>query len=422
MPPPIHRLVRRQYQRLLQNSQTSFFRALRRLLRAFSETYRQEEENRQLMERSLDLNSQEITRRNAQIRAIFQTFPDLFLIVDSAGVIIEANGSGPLVPEGSRRWVGRPLAEFPDADIGRRFAQAFVQARQSGAPMTLEYAAASGAAFSFHEARLRPLDDQQMIVLVRDITDRKSTVEALRASEERYTLAARAANDGLWDWNLPTNHIYFSPRWKSILGFNDGELANAPNAWMDRVHPDDLEPVRRALGALGEKGHDLLEIEYRIRHRDNSYRWALTRGIVVRDAAGVAYRIVGSQTDITPRKAVEEQLRHEAFHDKITGVANRSLFLDRLANTLDRVKRQPGYLFSVLYIDLDRFSTVNERVGHDAADRLLQTVAARLRSYARMGDTVARLGDDEFAVLLDGIANERAAVVFAERMREKRNG
>jgi diguanylate cyclase (GGDEF)-like protein len=127
---------------------------------------------------------------------------------------------------------------------------------------------------------------------------------------------------------------------------------------------------------------------------------------------------VGSQTDITPRKEAEERLSHEGFHDKVTGLANRSLFIDRLTNVLDRVKRQPGYLFAVLYVDLDRFSAINERVGHEPADRLLQTVAARLRSFARVGDTVARLGDDEFGILLDGIANDRAAVVFAERMRE----
>jgi PAS domain S-box-containing protein len=219
-------------------------------------------------------------------------------------------------------------------------------------------------------------------------------LEALKASEERYALAARAANDGLWDWNLPTNHIYFSPRWKNILGYSDGEMENHTGAWWDRIHPDDVEPVKRALTQLGENGKDTVEIDYRIRHRDNSYRWVTTRGLAVRDTAGATYRIVGSQTDITPRKEAEERLSHEGFHDKVTGLANRSLFIDRLTNVLDRVKRQPGYLFAVLYVDLDRFSAINERVGHEPADRLLQTVAARLRSFARVGDTVARLGDD----------------------------
>ena len=92
--------------------------------------------------------------------------------------------------------------------------------------------------------------------------------------------------------------------------------------------------------------------------------------------------------------------------------------MDRLNNVLDRVKRQAGYLIAVIYIDLDRFSDLNERLGHEPANLLLQAVAARLRSFARVGDTVARLGDDEFAILLDGIPNDRAAVVFADRMRD----
>lgn len=417
MTTPIHRLLKRQYTRLFREGRGSPFHMVRRLLRAISDTYRQEDENRRLLERSLDIGSQEIAQRTAQIRAVFQMYPDVFLVVDGSGVIIEANGvTGD--PAGPLSWLERPLAEFPNSDIGRRFSQAFLRVRETHGPTAFEYSLAKGAELVFYEARLRPLEEGHIAVLVRDITDRKIALEALRTAEERFTLAARATSDGLWDWDLPVNRIVFSPRWKSILGYADSEIPNTPNAWMDRVHPEDVEPLRRALATLSEPDRDTVDIEYRVRHRDNSYRWVSTRGIAVRNASGLTHRLVGSMTDITPHKAVEEQLRHEAFHDKVTGLANRALFLDRLTNILDRVKRQPGYLFAVLYVDLDRFSTINERVGHEAADRLLQTVAARLRSYARVGDTVARLGDDEFAVLLDGIANERAAVIFGERMRE----
>jgi diguanylate cyclase (GGDEF)-like protein/PAS domain S-box-containing protein len=414
---PIHRLLKKQYTRLFREGRGSPFHMVRRLLRAISDTYRQEDEQRRVLERSLDIGSQEIAQRSAQIRSVFQMYPDAFLVVDASGVIVEATGAigNPGAPYS---WLDRPLAEFPNTDIGRRFSQAFLRVRENRTPATFEYSLAKGAEIAFHEARLRPLEEGHVLVVVRDVSEHRLALEALRTAEERFALAARAANDGLWDWDLPVNRIIYSPRWKTILGHTDEDIANTSNSWMDRVHPEDVEPLRRGLASLSEPGRDTLEMEYRIRHRDNSYRWVATRAIAVRNASGQTHRLVGSMTDITPHKAVEEQLRHEAFHDKVTGLANRALFLDRLTNILDRVKRQPGYLFSVLYVDLDRFSTINERVGHEAADRLLQTVAARLRSYARVGDTVARLGDDEFAVLLDGIANERAAVIFAERMRE----
>ena len=415
----LHDRLKLQYKKLLRERTGTVGVLWRNFVRTVNEALWQEESKREELERNAQLSAQEIAKRNSHIRAIFETFPDIFFVVDRLGTIVEASGAA-LAEMGrpTGHWLGKPLTEFPNTEIGRRFHDTLERAWKTQSTATLEFAFLLKGGLAYYEARLRPSDHDQTIVLVRDITIRKTALEALKASEERYALAARAANDGLWDWNLPTNRVYFSPRWKSLLGYADGEIENPANAWWDRIHPDDVELVKRAFTHLGETGKDTLEIEYRIRHRDNSFRWVETRGIAVRDAAGAAYRIVGSQTDITPRKEAEERLRHEGFHDKVTGLANRSLFMDRLTNVLDRVKRQPGYLVSVIYIDLDRFSAVNERVGHEPANRLLEAVAARLRSFARVGDTVARLGDDEFAILLDGIPNDRAAVVFADRMRE----
>ncbi len=415
----LHDLLKLQYKKLLRERTGTVGVLWRNFVRTVNEALWQEESQREELERKAQLSAQEIAKRNSHIRAIFETFPDIFFVVDRLGTIVEASGAA-LAEMGrpTGHWLGKPLTEFPNTEIGRRFHDTLERAWKTQSTATLEFAFLLKGGLAYYEARLRPSDHDQTIVLVRDITIRKTALEALKASEERYALAARAANDGLWDWNLPTNRVYFSPRWKSLLGYADGEIENHANAWWDRIHPDDVELVKRAFTHLGETGKDTLEIEYRIRHRDNSFRWVETRGIAVRDAAGAAYRIVGSQTDITPRKEAEERLRHEGFHDKVTGLANRSLFMDRLTNVLDRVKRQPGYLVAVIYIDLDRFSSVNERVGHEPANRLLESVAARLRSFARVGDTVARLGDDEFAILLDGIPNDRAAVVFADRMRE----
>jgi diguanylate cyclase (GGDEF)-like protein/PAS domain S-box-containing protein len=415
----LHSLLKDQHKRLLHERKGTVGVLWRKFVRTVNEALWQQEKNRARLERNADFHTREMAKRSSHIQTIFETFPDIFFVVTPTGMIVEASGAA-LAEMGNpaQQWIGKSMMEFPNSDIGRRFKETLTRAREGMTTTTLEFAFLLNSGLAYYEARLRPTHQDQTIVLIRDITARKTALEALKASEERYALAARAANDGLWDWNLPTNRIYFSPRWKSILGYNDGELDNHAHVWWDRLHPDDLDLVKRALTHLGEAGKDTLEIEYRIRHRDNSYRWVATRGIAVRDDAGTTYRLVGSQTDITPRKEAEEQLRHEGFHDKVTGLANRTLFMDRLNNVLDRVKRQAGYLIAVIYIDLDRFSALNERLGHEPANLLLQAVAARLRSFARVGDTVARLGDDEFAILLDGIHNDRAAVVFADRMRD----
>lgn len=144
----------------------------------------------------------------------------------------------------------------------------------------------------------------------------------------------------------------------------------------------------------------------------------LTRGAAVRDSTGRAVRMAGSMTDITERKAAERQLLHDAFHDGLTGLANRALFVDRLGQILASVPRRPGAHFSVLFLDLDRFKTVNDSLGHAAGDELLIAIARRLERFLRPGDTVARLGGDEFAILLADATSASDAIRVAERVQE----
>jgi diguanylate cyclase (GGDEF)-like protein/PAS domain S-box-containing protein len=257
-----------------------------------------------------------------------------------------------------------------------------------------------------------------VVGIVRDISARKLAEQDLRASEERYALAARAASDGLWDWDLRSQDIYYSPRWKSMLGYEDGQIGRSTQEWFSRVHPEDLPAFNAEIGKHIQGETDHFESEHRMLHRDGTYRWMLTRGLAMRDEGDQAYRMAGSQTDITERRTAAEQLLHDAFHDGLTGLPNRALFTDRLDRALERAKRREDYLLAVLFLDLDRFKVVNDSLGHLVGDQLLVGVGQRLAGCLRQIDTVARLGGDEFVVLLEDITGVEDATRAARRIQE----
>ncbi|KAA0685596.1 sensor domain-containing protein [Azospirillum brasilense] len=251
-----------------------------------------------------------------------------------------------------------------------------------------------------------------------DVTDRKSAEQRLLQSEERYALAAAGANDGLWDWRLDNDEVYYSPRWAAMLGFAVDSLSNRIGEWFDRVHPDDLAGLRTAVDLHLSGERENLQHVFRIRAADGDELWMLVRGLAVRDGSGRSVRIAGSMTDITAQKRAEQQLLFDAFHDGMTGLPNRTLLLDRIGQALDRNRRAGGKAFAVIFVDLDRFKSINDALGSSVGDRLLKTIAERLDETRRMGDTLARLSADEFAVLLDGIDDVGDALTAAERMGE----
>jgi diguanylate cyclase (GGDEF)-like protein/PAS domain S-box-containing protein len=250
----------------------------------------------------------------------------------------------------------------------------------------------------------------------KEISERVRAEVALRESDERYSLAVKATKDGIWDWNLTTHQIYYSPRWKSILGYKDEELDASPQEWLNRVHPTDRKHLEAAISAYLQSSEPHFEHEHRMLHKDGTYCWVLTRGFAVRDTNGKPFRIVGSQSDITDRKLAEERLIHNAFHDTLTSLPNRALLLDRLKQVIARKKRWPDKTFSVLYLDLDNFKNINDSLGHETGDQLLVTVAEILKTNLRTLDTVARLGGDEFILLLADTHDMERAYEIAQRI------
>lgn len=249
-----------------------------------------------------------------------------------------------------------------------------------------------------------------------DVTDRKLAEQQLRRSEERYALAAQGANDGLWDWLLDTGEVYYSPRWKAMLGYGRDELGASIDEWFQRVHKEDFAGLEAALELHLSGQRENVQHEFRMRAADGTELWMLVRGIAVRDGSGNAVRMAGSMTDITARKKAEQQLLFDAFHDGMTGLPNRTLLLDRTGLALDRNRRSGGKHFAVLLIDLDRFKSINDTKGAEVGDKILRTMAQRLESTRRMGDTLARLSADEFALLLNDIGDVGDALSAAERI------
>jgi diguanylate cyclase (GGDEF)-like protein/PAS domain S-box-containing protein len=262
----------------------------------------------------------------------------------------------------------------------------------------------------------KPIDFQVALARIQTQLAHKRAVESLRESEERYALAVNGANDGLWDWNLVSGHVYWSPRWRSILGLGDRAISADPDEWLSRIHPDDRARVESTLNEHLSRGTGHYECEHRVRHCDDTYRWVRCRGAAVRNDAGAATRIAGSLTDITDTKLA----------DALTGLPNRLLFVDVVERAIKRGSRRSDYAFAILVLSLDRFKVIHDSLGAAAADRLLVAVARRLQAGLRATDvvtrdepnlTLARHGD-EFTVLIDDVVDASSATTVATRLRQ----
>lgn len=372
--------------------------------------------------------------------------------------------------------------------------------------------------------------------------ERKRLSNQLKSSEERYAISVRGANDGLWDWDLIRQTIYFSPRWKLMLGYEKDDITEEPSEWLQRVHPEDLPSLLAAINQPTEQPSSHISVEHRIRHKHGQYVWVLCRGIALRDSEGQLYRMSGSFTDITQRKQLEQklykekelalvtlhsigdavittdlqgkiqsfnpaaeqltgwsaaeakgqpieavfqcfdeetlaplpnpvdlaihqdqiislsnhpvlvdkrgrtiaiddstapihsscgqvmgsvvvfhdvseargrarQLSWQANHDPLTGLLNRSAFGEKVASAIEAAKGSQQ-CHVLCFLDLDHFKVVNDTCGHTAGDELLKQIATLIQKHVRKSDAVARVGGDEFAVLLNKCPLEQALQIM----------
>ena len=261
---------------------------------------------------------------------------------------------------------------------------------------------------------------EQMICIAEEKSVRKGQQlqQTLRDSGQRYALAAQVTNDGLWEWNSVSNQIDYSYRWKSMIGCDDESVKSSPVEWLARVHRADLEKLRANLAACWNGDITHFEIEYSLLHQDGEYRSMLCKCIAVQDENANVISLVGSQTDITDYKKIEAQLNHDSNYDRLTHLPNRQLFIQNLKE-LSQIKSDSKCLFGVLCLDLDRFKYINRNFGHAIGDLLLVEIVAKLNSCLRSQDILARIGGDEFSILLAGFEQANYPLEIANQIQQE---
>ncbi|MCR9166044.1 MAG: diguanylate cyclase domain-containing protein [Nannocystaceae bacterium] len=245
---------------------------------------------------------------------------------------------------------------------------------------------------------------------------RANEVNQIARLGARLEAIIEGSNDGVWDWSPLTGSLFLSTRFCELIGA-DPEAPTSLRSWLECIHPDDRARVEAALRAEVVGESDTLEIEYRVVRGEGEVRWMHLRGKGCRAAAGRLQRVAGSQTDITRRKEREEDARHRAFHDPLTGLGNRAA-LEQQLEELQGLLECHGIGFSLVLLDLDGFKLINDRHGHATGDEVLQEVAARLLRVVSTGGTAARIGGDEFVVVAPGCASFALATELAQSLGE----
>ena len=242
------------------------------------------------------------------------------------------------------------------------------------------------------------------MVLFADISSRKKAEAALRQSEAQLRLAMEAANMGSWYWNMGSGNIGYSDGFGPLFGLSRGSFFSTYDEFFAAIHPDD----RAAIEAVIQRAmttEDNFDMECRVIWPDLSIHWLTVKGQATRAASGRAERVVGVATDTTTRKLAEQRIAFLAHHDVLTGLPNRVLLQDRIGQAIALAHRNKSRL-AVLFIDLDHFKNINDSLGHQLGDQLLQMAAARIQGCLREVDTVSRLGGDEFVIVIPELTDD----------------
>jgi diguanylate cyclase (GGDEF)-like protein/PAS domain S-box-containing protein len=362
---------------------------------------------------------QAVREAEERYRSLIELAPDA-VVVFSGGVIEYANPAAARLAHiaSPRDLLGRRIEDFVHPDDLGRFRE------------RLRYLDAGPGSVDFEERRLLRPDGSEFVVetastsylergrlvmqsVVRDVTEQRKARAALAEREQRFRDVVEASGEYVWETDAQWRYTYLSARVEAVLGYMRADLlGHRPREFMPLGEARVLDAFFDRNGREGEPFRDLT---HRSITKSGKVIWQQVSGVPVRDAQGqlVGYR--GTGADITARKQAEERIQYLATRDALTALPNRALLADRAGQAILSAARSRGQL-ALLLFDLDRFSLVNDSLGHQAGDALLRAVAERLQNTLRREDTLARLGGDEFVLLWDGLKGVQEAALVAQRI------
>ncbi|KXP05402.1 PAS domain-containing protein [Tsukamurella tyrosinosolvens] len=365
-------------------------------------------------------------------QAIADAAPDSVYVKDREGRFVFLDRAALRVLQATELPIGEVLGStddaFLDAPAAARIMGADQEVMATGIAQEVdESAVVDGRPRTVRSLKAPYRDESGRVIglvgVSRDVTASRQLEARLLRAEARWQFALDTVGEGIWDWDLPSREVYYSPRWKSMLGYADDEIGDTTLEWERRVHPEDLESALRAMNRHMRGETAEYNCEHRIRTRSGYYLWVRGRGRVIeRGEDGAIVRIIGSQTDVTAevieRRALQdaaEELGRLAEIDELTGIANRRGFTRALEAAL-RDASESGDVVHLALIDVDGFKTYNDTHGHVVGDHVLRELAAVIaRIPSRRGEVAARYGGDELALLLVGDVDLAAVLESARR-------
>lgn len=383
---------------------------------------------------TLSTTQEELRNSEIRYRRLFESARDGVLILDSGTLkIIDVNLYMTEMMGYSRdEFIGREVWEFGIPGHKEKNQAAFQRLRETGFiryyDMPLETKDGVSWQVEFVCNVYQEGNRQVIQCNIRDMTARNQLEEELRQLAEnlekekaRLVEAQLLAKAGSWEMDLQNNTLTWSDEIYRIFEIEPTEFGATYEAFLELLPPDEQAVVNKAY-TQSIANHKPYTIEHRLRMKDNSIKIVHEYCQTFYDEEGKPIRSVGTVKDITERKLIEEQLLYNALHDDLTGLANRKLFMEHLHVAIKHSKRHLDTIFAVLFLDIDRFKVVNDSLGHVEGDKLLEQIARRLESSLRLSDLVARIGSDEFAILLTPLDDEIDARQIAERIQENLKG
>lgn len=372
---------------------------------------------------TLESNEQELRAASRYSRSLIEANLDPLMIVSPDGKITDLNRA-------SENVTGRSREELIGADFAVCFtepdracelcAQALVEEAVTDFPLAIRHRNGAVTDVLYNATALRNGEGEVVGVFTaaRDITERKQAEARLAESEQRFRAYVENANDIIYSLNRGGVLIYISPNVEEMLGYAVDEVVG--RNFSELVHPEDLPVCHELIERIFQDHQKHDGLEYRLRHKNGEWSWHVSNVAPLFDAKGEVMALLGISRDVTEHKEIEVRFHHMAQYDALTDLPNRVLFSDRLTQAIHYARRNQRQL-AVIFLDLDKFKPINDNYGHAMGDRVLKIVAQRMQDCVRESDTVARIGGDEFTVLLNDVESEDAVLHVAEKIRHALN-